>query len=64
MKKLLWLLLLFPIIVNAKTNINAQIECQEELTIGDNINCKLVINNPEKLLIKDISFEKQDLLLD
>ena len=64
MKKLLWLLLLFPIIVNAKTNINAQIECQEELTIGDNINCKLVINNPEKLLIKDISFQKQDLLLD
>ena len=64
MKKLLWLLLLFPIIVNAKTNINAQIECQEELTIGDNINCKLVINNPEKLLIKDINFEKQDLLLD
>ena len=64
MKKLIWLLLLMPIMVNARANMNASIECQEELTIGDNISCKLVINNPENRLIKDISFKKSADLLD
>lgn len=64
MKKFLWLLLLLPLSINARANINSSIECQEELTIGNYINCKLILDNPSKLEIKDVSFEKNNSLLD
>ena len=60
MKKFLWLLLLLPLSINARANINSSIECQEELTIGNYINCKLILDNPSKLEIKDVSFEKNN----
>lgn len=63
MKKFLWLLLLIPISINAKVNVNSYIECQEELTIGSNISCKLIINNSSKAKIKEVNFEKIDDLL-
>lgn len=63
MKKLLWLLLLVPLAVNARANISTSIECQEELTIGDNISCKLVVDNPTKMQIKGVSFGKNATLL-
>ena len=62
MRKLLWLLLI-PISVNARVNLSTSIECQEELAIGENISCKLVIDNPAKSQIKGVSFAQNSSLL-
>ena len=64
MKKIFLLILLIPFIVNAKSNINAHIECQEELKINSKVNCNLIIDNPNSEKIQSVTFNNNASLLD
>lgn len=63
MKKFILLFLLIPFSISARSNVEATIECSNEVTIGNNVNCKLVIENPYRYKITDVTFDKNNKLL-
>ena len=63
MKKIFLLLLLIPFSIQAK-GIEASIECSNTLKINAKINCDLYISNDYASNIKNIEFDKNELLLD